>query len=109
MVAVQQIAKNRFFGEGETFFFDQQGAGFADNLIGPDSVRAIFGAGPAEQALGKYFAEPLVELAVSFTHGLDQPQLPAGYEGFFQGFYINRALGHAVAAFDTLPGFLSNF
>jgi hypothetical protein len=109
MIAVQKIRKNRFLGEGETFFLDQEGTGIVDEFIGPDAIRTVFGASSTEQALGQDLAQALAELTFAFTHGLDQPQLPARYEGFFQGFYIDRALAHASTAFYTLPCFFRNF
>ena len=80
-----------------------------DEFIGPDSVRTVFGASSAEQTLGQDFAKALAEPILRFTHGLDQPQLPAGYERLFQGLYVDRALGHAGPAFYTLTRFFSNF
>jgi hypothetical protein len=67
-IAVQEVFKNRFLGQGEAFFLDQEGAGLADDLICPDPVGAIFGTGPTEQALGKNLVKTPAEITIFFPH-----------------------------------------
>jgi hypothetical protein len=108
-VGVQKVLEDGFLGQGEAFFLDQESPGLPDDFVPANPIGTIFGAGPAEKALGEDFVIPLGVFGIAFLDGFDQGHLPPGRQRFFQRLQVDRTLGQAVPALYAPLGFFLNF